>query len=166
MSNKVYYYIVEGEVEKKIIDEIKHKYIQSGKVLVKNPIQNKIPDTILRTLKLNTTVILVFDTDITNNLDILDYNISKLSRQKNIKEVILIPQVKHMEDEIVYSTNINQIKDLLGTRSNSDFKIKVLDCSNLLLKLEQKSFDINKFWSKNAVNTFRKYTNQSLKIKK
>ncbi|MGL4946053.1 MAG: hypothetical protein ACRCZ0_02710 [Cetobacterium sp.] len=41
MSNKIYYYIVEGEVEKKVIDEIKYEYIQSGKVLVKNPIQNK-----------------------------------------------------------------------------------------------------------------------------
>ncbi|MGL5056558.1 MAG: hypothetical protein ACRC6A_04195 [Fusobacteriaceae bacterium] len=166
MSNKIYYYIVEGEIEKKVIDEIKYEYIQSGKVLVKNPIQNKIPDTILRTLKINTTVILVFDTDVTTNLNILDYNISKLSKQKNIKEVILIPQVNHMEEEIVYSTNINQIKDLLGNRSNSDFKVKVLECNNLLLKLEQKKFDINKFWSKNAVNIFEKYANQSSKIKK
>ena len=64
-KNRIFYYIVEGENEKKFIEIIKEKeYIPSGKIRVFNVIQNKISTTFLRTLDSNTIVILVYDTDI------------------------------------------------------------------------------------------------------
>ena len=48
----------------------------------------------MRTLKTGTTVVLVYDTDVEMNTKILDENIAFLKRQKGIKEVICIPQVR------------------------------------------------------------------------
>lgn len=134
MKNKVYYYIVEGEVEEKVINTIKNNLIEAGKVLVRNPIQHKISTTFLRTMKPNTIIILVFDTDVETNLEILKKNIEEFKKFKNIKETILIPQV--------------------------------LKCSNLLSRLEEKKFNIKKFWSTQSNNSFREFNNRGNEIKK
>lgn len=46
------------------------------------------------------------------NTKILDENIAFLKRQKGIKEVICIPQVRNLEDELVRACNIKNIVDL------------------------------------------------------
>ena len=39
-----------------------------------------------------------------------------------MSDVICITQVHNLEDELKRSCNIRQIKDLLGSKSNSEFK--------------------------------------------
>ncbi|CDE55174.1 putative uncharacterized protein [Roseburia sp. CAG:303] len=58
-------YYVEGEDEEKLVNVLKSdmQCIEAGKVQVLNPVLEKITPLRLRTLKKNTTVILVFDTD-------------------------------------------------------------------------------------------------------
>lgn len=43
-----------------------------------------------------------------NNINILDKNIEVFENNDRIKEVILIPQVKNLEDELIYSTKIKK----------------------------------------------------------
>ena len=58
-------YYVEEEDEEKLVNVLKSdmQCIEAGKVQVLNPVLEKITPLRLRTLKKNTTVILVFDTD-------------------------------------------------------------------------------------------------------
>ena len=161
----ILHYFVEGENERKLIETIKNKYLYSGKVKIINTIQNKVPNSILRTLERETLVVLVFDTDV-EKIDILDENIKLIMSSNNVKDVICIPQIKNLEDELIYSTNINKIIDLLESKSKKDFKNDFNNCKNLLKKLEEKGFKISKLWSRNAVNIYEKYKNDSEKIKK
>lgn len=122
----ILHYFVEGENERKLIETIKNKYLYSGKIKIINTIQNKVPNSILRTLERETVVVLVFDTDV-EKIDILDENIKLIMSSNNVKDVICIPQIK---------------------------------------KLEDKEFKISKLWSRNAVDIYKKYKNDSEVIKK
>ena len=161
----ILHYFVEGENERKLIETIKNKYLYSGKIKIINTIQNKVPNSILRTLERETVVVLVFDTDV-EKIDILDENIKLIKNSNNVKDVICIPQIKNLEDELIYSTNINKIVDLLESKSKKDFKNDFNNCKNLMKKLENKEFKISKLWSRNAVDIYKKYKNDSEVIKK
>ena len=69
----------------------------------------------MRTLDSNTIVILVYDTDIAK-LDILDENVKLILKNKNVKAIVFIPQIFSIEDELVYSTDIKKIEDLLDSK--------------------------------------------------
>ena len=160
----ILHYFVEGENERKLIETIKNKYLYSGKVKIINTIQNKVTNSILRTLERETLVVLVFDTDV-EKIDILDENIRLIMNSNNVKNVICIPQIKNLEDELIYSTNINKIVDLLESKSKKDFKNDFNNCKNLLKKLEEKEFKISKLWSREATDIYKKYENKSKEIK-
>lgn len=88
----------------------------------------------LMSLKDGTAVVLVFDTD-AGNLTVLKENIKLLQTQRNISEVICVLQVKNLEDELVRSCNIKQIKYLLGVGSNKEYKGALIKEKNLSKKL-------------------------------
>lgn len=157
-------YYVEGEDEEAIIKAIKNKYIVSGKILRFNIVEEKLTSTRLRLIKENTIMILVFDID-TNNISTISKNIEILNGSKNIKNIYYIPQVNNLEDELIRATSIRQIKELTNSKTNSDFKRDLLNASNVLKLLENKEFDINKFWCKNPDNNFSRFENMSYKIK-
>ena len=73
-------------------------------------------------------------------------NIKKLSRCSSVEDIVLIPQVKNLEDELVKSCNIRHVKELLGSRTNTEFKSDFIKVTNLANKLKDKSFDINLIW--------------------
>ena len=117
-ADNVYFYLVEGQTEEKAVNVLKEKYIVSGKVIILH--QRKITATRLRLIPRNSKSIIVFDTDSPNTKQTLDTNINLLTQEAI--EVILIPQVHNFEDEIIYATSIKNIKELLNSKSNSDFK--------------------------------------------
>lgn len=158
-------YIVEGETEQQLIKTLKTKWIYSGNVIIFNMIQNIMSPIQLRTIKSDTNVVIVFDTDISKT-DVLAKNISNMQQKTNISKITLIPQIKNLEDELVHATTIKQIKELLPSQSNSDFKRDFCKSQNVPKQLIAKSFDINKFWSRNAVSPFNNFKNQSEEIKK
>lgn len=169
MKNTNILYFVEGEDEKALINTLKKdlRVIQPGKVQVLNVLQNKISINILRTLKKNTVVILVFDTD-KENTDTLAENIKTLSKCSVISRVITIPQVKSLEDELLRSCEIKNITDLLGSRSKKDFKGDLIRVTNLGAKLVEHGFNINLFWSKHPSDSYQGIENKAslIKIKK
>ncbi len=165
--NEIYQFYVEGEDEKKVIETLKKDMnsIVSGKVEVLNVIQKEIKTPRIRTLKTGTNVVLIYDTDI-DKTDILDKNINQLKSSKHIKRIICIPQVLNMEDELVSATSVRQVIEILGSRTLTDYKRDLIRCSNLDKKLNEKNFDISKFWSKEPPESFSKYGNDANIIKK
>lgn len=161
--NKVFQYYVEGPCERKIIEELKkYGYIAPGKISVKNVQQELLSNLHLRSLRKGTTIILVFDTDVVNK-DILNNNL-RLLNQYDFKDVYCVLQVNNLEDELIKSTDIKDIKELLNSKSNSDFKKDLIDEKNLIKKLNFHKFDINKMW--NSTSDQLELSNDGNKIKK
>ena len=122
-----YHYYVEGENERVLVEILskckdeKFNVIRPGKIDVFNVVEREIKSTHMLNLKDNTVVVLVFDTD-TKSRAILDKNTKFLEKHKKIKDVILIPQVYNLEDELIRSCNIKNILQLLGSKSKKEFK--------------------------------------------
>lgn len=171
MAN-IYRYLVEGECEEKLVNELKKPKINkilSGKVEVLNVINEEITNLRLINIKKNSIIILVYDIDI-EKTEILERNIEKLKKY-GFKKIIHIQSINNFEDEIIYATNINKINDMFNTTSISSFKKEFIRHQNILHKLETIHFDYNKLWSrKNTKLPFEKYSNNKdleyIKIKK
>ena len=165
-KNDKYYYLAEGECEKKLIETFKEQknLIVAGKVSHFNVIQDHITPAFLRTISEGTTMILVFDTD-TNNTEILLENIALLNAHSHIKEVWCVLQVKNLEDEFKRSTNITEVKQLTGSRSNKDYKHALIKEKRLFEKLKNHNFDFSKFWVTSPTGVFKALSNDGLKIK-
>jgi hypothetical protein len=144
-NGDVLLYWVEGETERALIMSLKKRYIKSGKISVFNIVEKQVGRGDIRTLKHGTTLILIFDTD-TGDFSKLNENLKILVKEKAIKKIVLIPQNKNLEDELVRATNIIHIRELLGSQSNSDFKYDCIHCNNFFEKIENKEFDINSLW--------------------
>ena len=114
-------------------------------------------------LKADTIVILVFDTDV-GETDTLLENIKTLKKAQNVKDVFCITQVKNLEDELIRSCDIKQIKDLTGSKSNGDFKRDMLKDNTFDQKLQRHHFDFDIFWSSVDKN-FRNVENDAAKVK-
>lgn len=165
-KNAIYRYFVEGESEQILINALKTDLglIVPGKVDILNVIQKKINKNWLRTMKPNTIVILVYDTDV-EDVELLKKNIETLKKCAAVKDVWCIPQVKNLEDELVRACNIRNVMDLTGTRTLHDHKRAFVNNSNQSQMLERNEFDIRKLWSKVPDNAFAQFGNDSGKIK-
>lgn len=171
MSMDKYVYFVEGEDEEKVVNilkEIKNRYIVAGKCCVLNVIQDEIKKSLLMTLNKSTIAIVIYDNDVIVNRS-LNPEKAKEKVNKNIKllneyckNVIVICQYDNIEDEIIKSTNIKKIEDLLGSKSKSEAKSDLRKEKDLMKKLLNKEFDFNKFWQ----GSIPEYINQKVKTHK
>ena len=160
-----YQYLVEGECERKLIQILKeNSLIISGKVDLLNVVQEKLTNMRLRPLLEKTIVILVFDTDI-QDTKILHENIRILHADSRVNAVWCVPQVLNLEDELIRSTNIREIKELLNCQSNKDFKHSFIQERRLMEKLQLHAFDINSFWAAKVPDNFVGIPNDGERIK-
>lgn len=166
MAKRIYQYYVEGDDEKALVNTLKSdlRCIESGKVEVFNVVQNLLKQARLRTLKPNTIVVLVYDTD-TYNVATLQANIRLLKKHPAVKEVYCIPQVMNLEDVLIQSCQINKAHELTHSRTKTDFKRDIIRCSNLGHRLTDCRFDTSKLWNKEPPNEFNQFGNDSDKIK-
>lgn len=166
-KNANYHYYVEGEDEKSLLDVLKSdmKCIESGKVEKFNVIQNRISEARIRPLKYGVIVVFVYDTDVETNVDVLKYNIEFLKKKPGIKEVVCIPQVKNLEDELKKSCDIKCVGELTNSKTTSEYKKALIACTNLGARLEKCNFDISKMWVQIPENSFRQFGNDAEKIK-
>lgn len=166
VRNKHYHYFVEGEDDKKIVDTLKTKLglILPGKVECFNVIEKLFKPPHIMSLQYGTTVILIFDTD-TGNTEILQKNIDFLKKQNNIKDILFIPQVLNLEDELIRSCSIKKIEELTKSKSSKSFKRDLLRISNLEYRLLDCNFDFTQFWNMPAPFPYKNIPNNSDKIK-
>ena len=166
-KEKYYQYFVEGEDEKKLVDVLKSdmKLIVSGKSQVFNVTQQKLTRLRVMNLKPGTTVVLIFDAD-AGNLQILKDNINFLHKEKVVSEVICVIQVRNLEDELIRCCNIRQIKELLGSKSEKEYKTDLIKEKNLAKKLTEKKVDINLLWIMSDTGKYIEIENNAQKIKR
>ena len=166
-----YLYFVEGECEKKFLKSFmlqKEPLFIQGKVEIFNVINARMSNAQARTIKNDTKVILVFDTDV-ENIDTLEENLKTLTNVANVKpnNIYLVLSVKCFEDELVYScSKIKTINDLFKTKSSQEFKNKFINHADIVSKLETVGFDVNVIWTRGGHSPFDKYPNQGNRIKR
>lgn len=165
-ERKHYHYFVEGENEKSVIKVLKTELqcIVPGRVEVFNSVQNLFSVDRLRLLRKGTVAVLVFDTD-RGDSSILRKNILFMQKQAMIGDVLCIPQVKNLEEELIYSCKIKCVKELTKSATRKDFKRDLQTCSNLGIRLRECEFSLEKFWSRLPQNDFRDFPNDAEKIK-
>lgn len=164
-SNFVQYY-VEGEDEEKLINVLKTelKAIRAGKVQKLNVVTQNLTNARLMTLRPGTMVVLVFDTD-AGNIDILNRNLKALKKCPAVSEIVTIPQVPNLEQELVRSCGIKRATELLDSKSKKDFKSDFIRISNLADKLRKHQFNINCLWCGNPPPPYQDIKNMSANIK-
>ena len=138
--------------------------ILSGSVNILNVKQKELPSSILANLSSNTTVILIFDTD-TKNTEILHRNIETLRKCRNVRSVWCVTQVENLEDELIRSTDIKEIRELTGSKSNSDFKRDWIREKRLIEKLNRRGFNYALFWATQPGEAYADIENCGYKIK-
>ena len=165
-------YYVEGKCEKKLVRTlIDQRLIIAGQTYVLNPVQDSIKPTHLRVLPPKTNNILIFDTDAfdtgISEVDILKKNIACLKSCKNIRNIIIIPQVRNLEEELLRCTNIRHIRNLVNCPHDSDFKTAFIEEKRLFDKLQSHNFDFRKLWSSEPTQSLQSIgiQNQSNLIK-
>lgn len=167
MNKKVHYrYNVEGENEKSLLEVLKRdlQCIEAGKIEIFNAVKDKLTPMRIRTFKSNKVVVLVYDTDV-EKVDILKENIKFLQKQKCIKDIICIPQVNNLEDELKRSCDVKNVLEITRSTSQKEFKSDFNKCTNLSNRLLECHFNIDLMWKITPSNTFKQFENQSNKIK-
>jgi hypothetical protein len=159
-------YLVEGEDEEKIVSELKTELqvIRPGKIYVVNIVQEKLTKPRAATWGSNVDVVLVFDTDVRRTSH-FDNNIAFLHRLKNVHEVIFVPQVRNLEDELLRSTTAKHIREITKSRTDEEWKGDLRKCRNLEQRLQDSGFDMQKFWNTLPYDDFADIPNQSDKIR-
>ncbi len=148
MVEDVQYY-VEGDDEKKFLQVLKTdlQVIRPGKIQVFNVANKIMTKTRLITLKKDTTIVVVFDTDAVN-LEILNKNIEMMNHMPNVKSVLTVLQVQNLEDELTRCCRLKRAEELIGSRNKGEFKSRFLKISNLDRILIKNGFDIDRLWKK------------------
>lgn len=156
LKNCVYY--CEGEDDQKLIDALKvsPSKIQPGKSRKLNVVQSLIPKSILLGIKPDTNVVLVFDTDVTTNLDVVKKNIENIKKYCHGVKIINLFQVKNLEDELVRCTDVKSVLELTKSKSLSNFKtdfrkMKNEQCRNML---NRHNIEVAKLWTTKVPEEF------------
>lgn len=156
--NKACVYYCEGEDDQKLIDSLKVSpgKIMPGKSKKLNVVQTLIPKSILLGIKPDTNVVLVFDTDVTTNLDVVKKNIENIKKYCRGVKIIYLLQVKNLEDELIRCTDVKTVMELTKSKSLSNFKtdfrkMKSEQCRNML---ERHKIDIDCLWCTAAPREF------------
>ncbi len=160
-------YLVEGEDEKKLVRTLitDMQLIRPGKVLVFNAVQQNLNSRRIVTFGEYVTVVLVFDTDC-GNIDILSSNIRLLQKQSNVHEVLCVPQVTNLEDELLRACKIKSIRELTSSSSDAKYKRDLIRATNLDRLLEKAGFQMNLFWAKEPCGIFSSIHNDSGRIRR
>ncbi len=162
----IYRYYVEGECEKHFLDTYKSgvdPVFHPGKVEVFNILTHVITQTRLINFSKNTTLVLVYDTDLSPT-DIFERNLVQLKNNKNINKIIHVQSVKNFEEELVYSSDLNNINEMFNTKSVSEFKTK-FNGANITKKMKKINFDFLKIWTRTPNKDFSKYKQDGKSIK-
>jgi len=167
MNNKCIYY-VEGPCEQQLIEALKEvpQKLIPGKIKVFNVVQNLIPKSQMLSIQTGTTVVLVFDTDVPQTVN-LQKNLELLARYCGKLKIVFLPQVLNLEEELVRCTDVKIVTELTKSGSVKNFKtdfckMKTRDCRSML---DRHKLDYARLWMKKTPEAFSFVENNSFQIK-
>lgn len=157
MNNKCIYY-VEGSCEQQLINALKQNpsKLIPGKVKVFNIIQKLIPKSQILSIQPGTIITFVFDTDVSVT-GYLKKNIQLLKTYCVRVNIIYLPQVLNLEEELARCTDVKTAPELTQSKGNKNFKadfckLKVQECRNML---ERHHIRVEELWTQTVPMDFR-----------
>lgn len=151
MKDRKTIYFVEGQCEEVIVRSLIQDFhlLPPGRIKVLNISQRRFPQSLMFSLIPGTCVVFIFDTD-TGTPHTVRENIVAIERMTTDVEVIVIPQCRNLEDELIYSCSLKEIRQITGSRSNKNFKHDLIHAINVHRLLESCGFNFAKLWSRKA----------------
>lgn len=156
--NRKCLYFVEGKCEEQLIRSLKvdPARLLPGRVKILNPVLKQISRSQLVTINADTTVVLVYDTDVKLSQR-LSQNIKNLKKYCHRVNIVHLAQVFNLEDELVRSTDVSDVKELTKSTGFSSFKndfcrMNYQQCRHML---QQHQFNIEKMWATQPSEPFQ-----------
>lgn len=165
MKNNVIYF-VEGKCEVTLLQALKEnpQKILPGQIREFNLIQQVIPNSILMMIRPGTKVVFVFDTDVPVT-QYLRSNINLVKKTCTKVEIIFLPQVRNLEDELERCTDVSRVSDLTQSASKKDFKRDFCTKKNCRAILDRHNLDVSKLWMTTPPKEFSFVSSNGNKIK-
>ena len=167
MNNKCIYY-VEGLCEQQLIAALREtpEKLVPGKVKVFNVVQSLIPKSQMLSIQAGTTVVLVFDTDVSQTSN-LQKNLELLDRYCGKVKIVFLPQVLNFEVELVRCTNVKAVTELTKSGSVKNFKtdfckMKTGSCRSML---ERHKLDYERLWMTKVPEAYAFVESNGSKVK-
>lgn len=160
-----YIFLVEGETEEKLINSL---FIGQIRKVNLWSLPNKKIGTITRPIPQNNTRVLVIcDTDQTASYENFIKNFHEIKRHVGKSNIILLPQVKNFEHEMLFCLNVKR-KELYEMFNNASgdqqFKKHFIAERRLCEKLENCKFDLSKLWSRDLCPELSELTEYRRKL--
>ena len=167
MEFKSILYIVEGKCEEVLVRALIKDFhlLPSGRIKILNITQAKFPRSLLFSLKSNTSLIFIFDTD-AGKYQLVEEAISTIESSTYGVKIITVPQCRNLEEELIYACGIKEIKQITKSKSNTDFKSDFIHASNIRQLLENCHFDFGKLWSREAAGEWEALRKGNIKSTK
>ena len=123
--------------------------ILPGKSKKLNVVQSLIPKSILLGIKPDTNVVLVFDTDVIINLDVVKKNIGNIKKYCHGVKIIYLLQVKNLEEELVHCIDVKSVIELTKSKSLSNFKadFRMMKQEQCRRTLDKHKIDVDRLWT-------------------
>ena len=112
-------------------------------------VQSLIPKSILLGIKPDTNVVLVFDTDVIINLDVVKKNIGNIKKYCHGVKIIYLLQVKNLEEELVHCIDVKSVIELTKSKSLSNFKadFRMMKQEQCRRTLDKHKIDVDRLWT-------------------
>jgi len=146
--NSVRLFYVEGQTEIHLIKNLKLR----GKPKLFNFWTTNV-NKIIRTIKSNYCVCIVYDTDSINSKNIIRF-IDSINRiASSCYKVILLQQTDNLEDELKFSCSCKQniLFNAFNSSGRREFKSQFLKTSNPIEVLNKLGFNMENLWSKDII---------------
>ena len=167
MEVKSTLYFVEGRCEEVLVRALIKDFhlLPSGRIKILNITQNRFPRSLLFSLKPNTSITFIFDTD-AGKPQLVKETIATIESSTYGVEIITVPQCRNLEEELLYTCDIREIKQITKSKSNSDFKPDFIHASNIKQLLESCHFDFERLWSREATKEWEMIRKGNIKNSK
>ncbi len=152
------HFLYEGETEKKLFEILGAE----GRKVKFNAWSNDVRK-LLRLIRANDTIYIVYDTDAIDNNSLERFKENIKALRKISKKIILIQQNKNMEDELVSACKGITLKELCiafnaSFGSKSDFKSKFIKSNSCLDILIRLNFDKNLLFNKQIIRQLNQFS--------
>lgn len=148
-------YLVEGETEERLVNHlVAERLIEPGKRYKFNLWEKDVINILRKFSRKDNVVIIVFDTDIPQQIKRFNQNLKRIVGDSSVKAVILAQQTKNMEEELQYccSCNLQKLLGEFNATGLNEFKRKFIKASSLTAHFDRLGFDFGKLWSRGVLD--------------
>ena len=154
--------LVEGETEKYLLNDFKNQLKYPIKRIIKVNLWNNEIKKIIPSFTEKCEILIVFDTDRTENIQRFKDNLNLLKAKKHT--IFLLQQKSNFEEEIAYASSITTRRLLAHfcpkIISLDNFKNEFNAQSNRLQKLEGLGLNKRKLWERSLIAQLNSYNEE------